>query len=71
MIDYCDFMIGLTNAPFSSSKCKRCGGTGWVPVMCCDGSACGWHGMPVDFHSDCDCVDVPATDEQILAWRED
>ena len=34
--------------------CDKCGGTGFVPVMCCDGQDCGCQGKPVDFDVTCD-----------------
>ena len=33
--------------------CDKCGGTGFVPMMCCGGDECGCLGLPVDFDIEC------------------
>lgn len=70
MMDYFTFTDGLLAAPWKKDICPGCGGTGWKPVMCCNGQKCGCMGMPVDFIL-CDCGITPATDEQIKQWYED
>lgn len=68
-LDYCTFMQGMCNAPWNSESCEKCGGTGMIPIMCCNGDACGCRGMPVEF-VDCDCGAKKPTDEQISRWAK-
>ena len=67
-ITYSDFMLGMTNAPMDFSMCAVCGGTGFRPVMCCDGFECGCRGMPVDFDKCSNCESTSASDEKIISW---
>ena len=66
-LGYADFMRGMTNAPFDREKCDECGGTGFIPIFCCDGEHCGCKALPVDF-KDCDCSCPIASDELIYSW---
>lgn len=64
-LDFSEFMQGMINAPFTESICKTCGGTGFKPVMCCNGYECGCHGLPVDFQ-ECDkCKSEKLSDDAI------
>lgn len=47
-MDYITFMNGLSQALYDKNICKDCGGTGWKPLMCCNGRECGCMGMPID-----------------------
>lgn len=58
-MNYSDFMRGMTNMPFEYSKCVKCGGTGYIPIFCCNGMHCGCQGGAVDFEEcDCECEKV-------------
>ena len=61
---YVTFMRGMYDAPRDYDKCEHCGGTGFVAVMCCNGSDCGCNGLPHDFE-DCPNKCDKLTDEQI------
>ena len=55
-MDYPQFMnyacTYLTeNADYSI--CRKCGGTGLDPIMCCSGDMCGCYGLPIDFREKC------------------
>jgi hypothetical protein len=52
-MDYASFMFHVSRLPVDYSKCKRCGGTGFVPVYCCPGYECGCYGLPVNFEDKC------------------
>lgn len=63
-LSYGEFMRGMCNMPFDHDKCPKCGGTGLMPVYCCNGDMCGCLGMPIDF-IDCSCGTPAPTDDYI------
>lgn len=70
VINYGDFMRGMTSAkfPYDKAKCEKCLGIGMVAVICCGGHECGCMGLPTDFE-DCDECDNPKpTLERIMEW---
>lgn len=62
-----EFMFGMMNAPYNADICRKCGGTGLEPVMCCSGHECGCMGQPTDF-TDCECGCQRPSDAQIRTW---
>ncbi len=66
-IEYAAFMMGMSNAPFDADKCEKCGGTGYIPIFCCDGMSCGCRATAVDF-KECDCSWEKASSEAIISW---
>lgn len=69
-IGYAAFMMGMTNAPFDEDKCEKCGGTGYIPIFCCDGMHCGCRASAVDF-KECNCEYEKVSDETIMSWIPD
>ena len=67
-LNFSEFMLGMTNASFNESICKACGGTGFKPVMCCNGAECGCHGMPVDFQECKTCESEKLSDDAIRSF---
>ena len=51
--DFMNAVLEYHRNQWDDLTCTLCGGTGFVPVMCCDGRSCGCHGMPVDFFDIC------------------
>ena len=55
-LSYSDFMNAVVKFHmkyWNMNACDLCGGTGFVPVMCCNLDSCGCKGMPVDFYDHC------------------
>jgi len=54
-LTYVVFMANVTEYVKNYSKetgCS-CGGTGFLPVFCCDGKDCGCRGLPIDYETPC------------------
>lgn len=47
--DFCDNCGGTGYVPIYC-----CDSAGYVPIYCCDGYACSCHGEPIDFHNECE-----------------
>jgi hypothetical protein len=59
-----EFMWAACNLPWDPKGCQRCGGSGLVADMCCNGAECGCRGRPIDF-GPCDCGAAEPTDDDL------
>jgi hypothetical protein len=53
VVDYMKYCSDFYSHNFNHEKCSECGGTGIIPMMCCNGHECNCMGYPVDFKTQC------------------